>query len=779
MTLNIKHEISYDIPNDFPNYNHKNSIPLLTAYGCVLLERDTGRYYIYTAVNINTHEREVIYRRRTSLTTSAVDMIVEKIRLSKVAGEGKLQADRPLKNKMSLENIRELMDVTFNKVLPQFGYTIRKEQIALSYHILNAISNRQISLSEAAVGTGKTLAYLLPAIFAKRGMLNGYLNMSFFTGTPMVDISQMPIVIATSSIALQKAILSDLKKLSDILLKHKIIKTPLTAVIRKGREHYICERNLRTFISFEKNPDTLILLNSLLEPSAPIDIAEIDGINAYMKKRISVPVRCETNCPYRESCAYIKFREQAQELDIDIQVCNHNYFLADVLQRAEDKRPLIPNYQCVVIDEAHKFLSAARSMYGTELSYLSLLKLNKLALSIKFMSDTEQDFIREATGILSNESVKLFRRLGEYALGDDNGEDTGRYKALIDCKNLQRLYNIYMITVELIDVITPAYVSDTGIGRKAQLLHELEMIKNQSAVFIDHSDHICWLEIDKNQDTRLCATPKRIDKLLYNDLWNKGIPTILSSGTLSVAGDFSRIKQTLGIKFMNPCRVVETSKPSPFDYFNKSMIYISENVPFPDQTNKDYILAVTNEIERLIYATHGHAAVLFTSYKAMDMVMEQLNGRNIPFPFFRLGKGSVREIDKFKESGNGVLFAAGALWEGIDIPGDALSLLIMVKLPFQVPDPISEYEKSLYSSFKQYQQEVLLPDAQIRAIQGQGRLHRLETDTGIFAILDMRMGKNGVYRDYFLNAFPECYVTSDIIDVSGFTVTQKPEEYFK
>jgi hypothetical protein len=140
---------------------------------------------------------------------------------------------------------------------------------------------------------------------------------------------------------------------------------------------------------------------------------------------------------------------------------------------------------------------------------------------------------------------------------------------------------------------------------------------------------------------------------------------VLTSGTLSAAGDFSRIKRTLGIDFVKN-RVTEISKPSPFNYRKNSLIYIPENIPFPDQNSDEYILAVANGIEKLIYASHGHAAVLFTSYKAMDKVWEHLSKRSIPFPMFRLGKGSVREIERFKKSGNGILFAAGALWEGID-----------------------------------------------------------------------------------------------------------------
>ena len=207
MTSNIKREISRNVPPQFKLSG--NTVPLFTAYGCVLLERDTGKTYIYTAVNIKTRQREVLSRRATPLSTSGVEAMVEKIRLSHVAGAGRLQADRPFGDGIALKNCREMMNAVFHEFLPVHGYTVRKEQISLANHILNALDRRMVSLAEAEVGTGKTLAYLVPAIIAKRGRLGGYWNMSYYTGTPYVELKHMPIVVATSSIALQRALVTD------------------------------------------------------------------------------------------------------------------------------------------------------------------------------------------------------------------------------------------------------------------------------------------------------------------------------------------------------------------------------------------------------------------------------------------------------------------------------------------------------------------------------------------------------------------------------------------
>ena len=473
----------------------------------------------------------------------------------------------------------------------------------------------------------------------------------------------------------------------------------------------------------------------------------------------------------------MRFREQAGASEIDIQVCNHNYLLADTLRRTDSKHPLIPNYQSVIIDEAHKFLSAVRSMYGIELSCSEPFEIEALANGINFKSEPKQDEIYNVAGKLSNVSARLFRRLEELAVCEETEEETDHFYAEFDEDNHRLIKKIRNISDELIELITAEPVTGKNAERKKQLLWQLGEIGKQAAAFVWHDDYICWLEKDE-KDCRLCAIPKDLDKRLYDDLWSKGIPTILTSGTLSAAGDFSHIKRTLGIERVGKSRLTETSKPPPFNYRENALIYISENMPFPDRRDGEYILAVANEVEQLIYASHGHAAVLFTSYRAMDMVLEHLEERGIPFPFFRLDKGSIREIDRFKKSGNGVLFAAEALWEGIDIPGDTLSMLILVKLPFAVPDPVGEYEQTLYKNMAKYKECVINPEMLIKNKQGYGRGIRIESDTCVFAFLDCRVSKKGSYRVIMLNSLPYCPVTDSMTVVENFYPEKKSANYF-
>jgi ATP-dependent DNA helicase DinG len=200
-------------------------------------------------------------------------------------------------------------------------------------------------------------------------------------------------------------------------------------------------------------------------------------------------------------------------------------------------------------------------------------------------------------------------------------------------------------------------------------------------------------------------------------------------------------------------------------------------VPFYKDEN--YIAELNDEVERLIIAANGHTAVLFTSYSVMNIVYTNLQECGLPYDFFKLERASSNAIEQFKKSDNGVLFASGALWEGIDIPGDALSQLIIVKLPFSVPDAVSEYERSQYADSRAYLSEVLIPEMLIKLKQGYGRSLRTESDTCVIALLDVRAGERGTYRQAVINALPPSRVTKLISEITAFLLAKKPDEYWK
>jgi len=287
--LSIQTEISRTAPQDTRERVFTNGDPILYAFDCALLERMTYNGFVYTAVNMKTGKQETISRTRYPLSPAGVETMAEKIRTSRIAGAGRLEIDRPFEERIDFDKALDILNEVFRTVLPMYGYVIREEQISLAEHILNSIRLRYVSLDEAEVGTGKTLAYLVAAVIVKRGRLNDFWNMSLYPGMPYYKMDKMPIVIATSSIALQRAIFTEyIPALSDILLENRIIKKPLTAVIRKGKEHYICKHNLHSYIYHANSPQTKEILETLKSVSS-IDLTEIDRLTPYIKRKIAVP----------------------------------------------------------------------------------------------------------------------------------------------------------------------------------------------------------------------------------------------------------------------------------------------------------------------------------------------------------------------------------------------------------------------------------------------------------------------------------------------------------
>ena len=680
---------------------------------------------------------------------------------------------------LNSENLLRAAKYIFTKILPSYGYAVRENQIELTEQILAVLARKGLIFAESEVGTGKTHAYLIAAILAKRGRMNDSWLRGHYPKQSWAESAYMPVIISTSSIALQNAIIKDyIPELSQILMQHGIITAPLTAVVRKGREHYICEQRFQRHYN-NTDDNTKALLYSFVGSTAPFDLTNADNLTPHTKRSICVSGRCNDNCPHRAKCRYQRHLREINDPKVDFQITNHNYFLADTLHRAGGKRPLLPNYQLVVIDEAHKLLAAARSMYGLELTSEELPELAREIHTFINNKTTGNVNAHRLAKRLSEQSEKLFRKLAVNAVEPE--DDTERFPALIDGEVGHYLNNIAAVSAELAGAVEGSKVHKLYKDRQSKALWRLNLIQEKVSALRKQSKLIHWFEKSNSESepNALCAIPKDLNERLYCDLWSKGIPVVLTSGTLSASGDFSRIKETLGIDRVIPFKVSDTTMPSPFNHKNNALLYISESTPFPDNKDKYYIASVVNEVERLILAAHGHAVILFTSYNVMGRVHAMLLSRNLPFPLFRLERGGVNAIERFKKSANGVLLASGALWEGIDIPGDTLSLLVIVKLPFAVPDPIGDYERSLCGSMEVYKAKAIVPDMLVKLKQGFGRLIRTETDTGVVAILDSRANSRGAYRERVLAALPECRVTSNMQEISDFMQARKSPAFFK
>ena len=288
---------------------------------------------------------------------------------------------------------------------------------------------------------------------------------------------------------------------------------------------------------------------------------------------------------------------------------------------------------------------------------------------------------------------------------------------------------------------------------------------------LDVPTRILYLEFSADGQLTFCAASNRVPQLLRSALWNTREPTILTSGTLTAAGDFDHTEQLLGLAAYAPLRHFRAE--SPFNYRKKCLLYIPARRAAAVPENQ----YLADQIVRLTVACHGHALVLFTSYRQMRNVYDALGGR-LTFPVFQAGRGQNRSIQQFKQSGNGVLFAAGSCWEGIDFPGDMVSLLIIAKLPFPIPDPVSNYERQQYPNLRDYINAEVIPEMQKKLRQGFGRAIRTEQDSCVVAILDERAGIGGKYHDAALAALPTCPIIEKIEDVQQFIREQKRPDYF-
>ena len=483
------------------------------------------------------------------------------------------------------------------------------------------------------------------------------------------------------------------------------------------------------------------------QAAAEFNMDHIPELSRYDRCRICVPQSCPRDCFLREDCRYQQYLRDSMKPDI--QICNHNYLLADASHRQEDRPLLLRSYQALVVDEAHKLPDAARQMYTETLSSRAMDELCLLLQQAHYKDFARQ--LRTAFLTLSFSCTqgvsKLRRKVSEpFVL------TPFRRAALIDCIAL--LQN----AGGLPDV--PRYLLNR-LGEAESLLR---------LFLLQVPTRILYIDYDADGQPTFCAASSRVPQLLRSALWNTREPAILTSGTLAAAGDFSHTEQLLGLAAYRPLRHFRAD--SPFDYKKKCLLYFPPCVKTRMDNRK-----MAEEIVRLVDACHGHALVLFTSYRQMAEVRALTDGQ-WTYPTYQAWRNGGKIIQKFKQSGNGVLFAAGSCWEGIDFPGDMVSLLIIAKLPFPIPDPVSDYERRQYPNLRDYINAEVIPEMQKKLRQGFGRAIRTEHDSCVVAILDERAGIGGRYHDAALAALPSCPTTEKIEDVQQFIREQKRPDYF-
>lgn len=435
----------------------------------VLVEVFTGSVYKYHAVNCITKEKKYLFFTKEPINQSKHGEVAKRIMmftaLFEVISEeaNRDTDDKNDKNYIKASdditevfnpktsevgsvksrdiNIRELQKKIFREVLPKYGFTIRESQIELAEIILNSLQECKISLCEAEVGTGKTHAYIIAAILNKLSNKNfNRIRTSYPLSNDFYMTTKMPVVISTSSIALQKAIAKEyLPAISKVLMDMRVIDRPLSSVIRKGKEHFVCDKRLDDYLYklTQKNKSKIdeaeeIQLKSLKEFNYfDIDLDRQDGLSNYVKSRICMTAQCNSRCSRYAACRYYKYLQNAKSYNHDFQICNHNYFIADTRHRSKGVAPLIPNYQAVIIDEAHKFIVAARQMYGNSIQNDEISKIISYINKLNFSHDKTALRIESYIMRLGELNIKLFEELKRQLIEYEIEDDTERFGAEI------------------------------------------------------------------------------------------------------------------------------------------------------------------------------------------------------------------------------------------------------------------------------------------------------------------------------------------------------------
>lgn len=649
-----------------------------------------------------------------------------------------------------------MAETIFRQQLPAHGMAVRAEQIELCHTMLDALYNKEVALCDAGVGLGKTYAYLVACLLWQ---------------SQRPRALWQPVVISTASVALQEAILQEyIPFLSSVLLQCGYLSKPIQAVLRKGKERFVCDlRLLERQRQMAQRGDRFARRAAILRQAQDcLDLDKLAGLSGFDRRRICVPEQCPRLCPARSRCRYQRYLRESNDLAVSIQVCNHNYLLADALHRQNGWRPLLRDYQAAVIDEAHRLPEATEQMLT---HHLSARELHQLAHRLEQQRLTRgAQRLRAATEALAAacQPQEPCRARAERQVSYQPTQE--RQAALTDLQScIGELLRRYQERLPM------------------SLRHQLQATSETAALFTQPpEDWIAYIKYetvsDKQTETEftLCAVPLDQPGYLHTLLWQREKPAILTSGTLAAGHNFTHIQRRLGLHGGSAVQTVQVA--SPFDYAKNCLLLFpprpsahKADRPIEKETHYERL---ARQIEQLVRTAHGHTLVLFTSYDQMGHVYEQLEGK-LPVPLFKAPRGGQWFVEQFKRCDNAVLLAGGPCWEGVDFPGDIVSLLVIVRLPFPVPDPVREARRQQYPDLHSYIQAEIVPEMQQKLRQGFGRAIRTEADSCAVVILDPRAAPGGRYHQAVLDALPDGIpVTTKIEDIEPFLRAHKSPDYF-
>jgi ATP-dependent DNA helicase DinG len=629
---------------------------------------------------------------------------------------------------------------------PEYEY--RPGQIEMAEAVLRAFEEKRHLIVEAGTGTGKTLAYLVPAIAAAVGRGSR-------------------VIISTGTKNLQEQLME-----KDIPFLQKILPRKFTAAYMKGRSNYACLQRIRRA---ENSPvleglDELDYFDEVRQwarESQTGDRAELTSLPENLPFWRHIDARSEIcvgqKCPDYDACFITRMRQRA--MDADIVIVNHHLFFADLALRNSEYGQVLPDYSAVIFDEAHQIEDVAAEYFGAQVSNY---QLEDLVRDLAQLPLTNVDVNKE----LTRTAARLTRFADNFWMGFREGRgEEGRAPILpgtfarkrtdgeIEATPLGDAYLSLDGALERMETTLDALSEqplevENLLRRIRQVRFDLQFI-----VAGDDKHFVYWME-RRGRGLFLRASPIDVSSLLQDKLFERVETVVLTSATLASAGNFSFIRERLGLTEAD-----DLIAPSSYDYESQAVLYLPQRMP--DPRSPQFADAAAEEVIHLLNATDGRAFVLSTSFAGMKALYERVAGR-VDFPCFLQGTASKAGLlEKFRETPNAVLFATSSFWQGVDVRGQQLSCVIIDKLPFAVPsDPVVAARQRYIddqggSSFYEYS----VPQAIISLKQGLGRLIRATTDRGVLAVLDPRL-KTKAYGRLFLESLPPCRVTSNVEELA-------------
>ena len=600
------------------------------------------------------------------------------------------------------------------------GLQRRDGQVEMSGEITQAIMDNKSLAVEAEVGIGKSIAYLVPLV------------LQFFR-----ERKQM--VIATSTITLQDQLERDIIKVLEVLGVRADVE------IAKGMKNYICLNRFQNFV--REHSDYIRTYDRAkygLQTRTDVYVSE----DVWNKICItSCGEKC-SDCQFRKICEYSLMRERIRNND-EIVICNQNMLVTHLINEESGKGIFKPDFSTVVIDEAHNLESKFRNAFTTSYSQ------NEISNEILKATTNRKDVLSSLIVELIQMVDSLFKYL-KFDINQQQSEAEGDmntyyYRPIREIRKLVLRIRSGLLEIEM---------------RTNRRIKCLQMFRN-----LGNKNFLVWLSTEKGVRINVCK--KNIRKEIGRLLFTSTRRTILTSGTITSQNSgtlkerYQYFMDCLGCPD-NVC--VSEPKKSPFDFDKHTMLYVSNKLPCPNKHNRNkYRNEAISEIVKLLEVTHGKTLILFTAKDDRDYVFKKLSNMGLPYKIMVQSSDSSQEhrLERFQNNVNSVILGTGAYWEGINIKGESLSQVIIFKLPFPVPDPITEYKMA---NKECPLLEVAVPEMIIKLKQGAGRLIRSSADKGIVSILDPRVSSRlkTAYREDTLASLPEKKSTEDISELKEF-----------